>query len=45
MTVPKDNPGATEMYKNHTFYFCSEACKEEFNKNRDKYATPAAMMM
>jgi YHS domain-containing protein len=45
MTVSKDSPGASEKYKSHTFYFCSEDCKEQFNKNPDKYATPAAMMM
>lgn len=45
MTVSKDSAGATEKYKGHTFYFCSEVCKGEFDKNPDKYATPAAMMM
>ncbi|WP_424358951.1 YHS domain-containing protein [Methanocella sp. MCL-LM] len=45
MTISKDSAAATEKYKDHTFYFCSEACREQFDKNRDKYATPAAMMM
>ncbi len=45
MTVSKENAPAQEKYKGHTFYFCSETCKEKFDQNRDKYATPAAMLM
>ncbi len=45
MTVSKEGAPAKEMYKGHTFYFCSDACKEKFEQNRDKYATPAAMLM
>ena len=45
MTVSKDSAPAKEMYKGHTFYFCSEACKEKFEQTPDKYATPAAMLM
>jgi len=45
MMVSKDSPGAKESYKGHTFYFCSEDCKEKFNATPDKYATPSAMMM
>ncbi|MGA9140573.1 MAG: YHS domain-containing protein [Methanocella sp.] len=45
MTVIKDSAPAKEMYKGHTFYFCSEACKEKFEQSPDKYATPAAMLM
>jgi Cu+-exporting ATPase len=45
MTVSKDNAPAKEAYKGHTFYFCSDACKEKFEQSPDKYATPAAMLM
>lgn len=45
MTVSKDSAPATEKYKGHTFYFCSEGCKEQFDKSPDKYATPAAMLL
>jgi YHS domain-containing protein len=45
MTVSKDAAPAKESYKGHTFYFCSDACKEKFEQSPDKYATPAAMLM
>ncbi len=45
MTVSKENAPAKESYKGHTFYFCSEGCKQAFDKNPGKYATPAAMLM
>lgn len=45
MTVSKENAPAKESYKGHTFFFCSEGCKTQFDKNPDKYATPAAMLM
>ena len=45
MTVSKEGAPAKEAYKGHTFYFCSDACKEKFDKSPDKFATPAAMLM
>jgi P-type Cu+ transporter len=45
MTVSKESAPAKEAYKGHTFYFCSDACKEKFEQSPDKYATPAAMLM
>jgi YHS domain-containing protein len=45
MTVSKDDAPAKESYKGHTFYFCSDACKQKFEQSPDKYATPAAMLM
>jgi P-type Cu+ transporter len=45
MTVSKESAPATESYKGHTFYFCSDACRQKFDQSPDKYATPAAMLM
>ena len=35
VTVDKTTP--KYMYDGHTYYFCSEECKNEFSKNPQKY--------
>lgn len=45
MTVSKESAPAKEAYKGHTFYFCSDACKQKFDQDPGRYATPAAMLM
>lgn len=42
MKIDKSDAGAEAEYRGQTFYFCSEGCKEEFEKNPDKYARKSA---
>lgn len=37
MQVDPKKPGATSEYKGQTIYFCSAGCKQDFDKNPDKY--------
>ncbi len=37
MLVTKDDAAATIEHGAHTHYFCSVACKEEFEKDPKKY--------
>lgn len=39
MEVDPDNPGATIEYDGAVYYFCSEGCKDHFEKNPDRYVT------
>jgi Cu+-exporting ATPase len=41
MDVPEDKAAATSDYKAKTYYFCSDYCKTEFDKNPEKYLLPA----
>lgn len=38
MEVDKDNAPAQSDFEGRTFYFCSMACKEEFDRDPAKYA-------
>ena len=38
MTIKKKDAAATSEYRGKTIYFCNKACKEEFDKDPDKYA-------
>jgi Cu+-exporting ATPase len=37
MEVEKEGAAGSSTYKGETYYFCSLHCKEEFDKNPDKY--------
>ncbi|MGZ4887120.1 MAG: HAD-IC family P-type ATPase, partial [Candidatus Aminicenantales bacterium] len=37
MTVDKEGAAATSQYKGATYYFCSEECKEAFEKNPEAF--------
>jgi len=39
MKVDKDGKALTYEYKEKTYYFCSENCKEEFKEEPEKYLT------
>jgi Cu+-exporting ATPase len=39
MEVPEDRPAATSEYRGKKYYFCSEFCKTEFDRNPEKYLT------
>lgn len=40
LMVEKD-PGLSAVYKGQTYYFCSKADRDKFNKNPEKYIKPA----
>src|SRR4030042_5817533 len=35
MTIDKENAIVTSSYKGTTYYFCSDKCKEDFDKNSE----------
>ncbi len=37
MEVEKEEAAGSSTYKGETYYFCSPHCKEEFDKNPEKY--------
>lgn len=37
MTVDENKAAATSVYKGKTYYFCTQACKEKFEKQPEKY--------
>ncbi len=37
MKVNKEKPGATGLYNNNTYYFCSSGCKAHFEKDPDTF--------
>ena len=39
MTIDDKDAVATSRYKGTTYYFCSEACKENFDKNPDSFVS------
>jgi len=39
MKVEKSEKSLTYKYKEKTYYFCSENCKEEFKEEPEKYLT------
>ncbi len=38
MEIEKDDASAETQYKGNKYYFCSEDCKESFEKTPEKYA-------
>jgi Cu+-exporting ATPase len=38
MTVDEDRAGARSEYQGQTFYFCSQDCKNKFDKSPETYA-------
>ena len=38
MTVDENRAGARSEYQGQTFYFCSQDCKNKFDKNPETYA-------
>lgn len=38
MNVSEDQAKYTSTHKDTKFYFCSAACKQQFDKNPSKYA-------
>lgn len=42
MQVASSTAPATSDYRDKTYYFCSRACKEAFDKAPDKYASRSA---
>ena len=41
MEVPEDKAAAISEYGGKTYYFCSEYCKREFDREPEKYLSPA----
>jgi P-type Cu+ transporter len=41
MEIPEDKAAATSEYGGKTYYFCSEHCKREFDKEPEKYLSAA----
>ncbi len=39
MQVERDNPGATTRHDGQTVYFCSDRCKDKFDKDPSRYST------
>ncbi|WP_287154247.1 YHS domain-containing protein [Candidatus Solincola tengchongensis] len=39
MKIKKKEAAATSEYKGRTVYFCNRSCKEEFDRDPDKYAS------
>jgi Cu+-exporting ATPase len=37
MTIEEKDAGGRSVYKGRTYYFCSKACKMEFDDNPSKY--------
>jgi len=37
MQVDEKKPAATSNYKGKSYYFCSVSCKEQFEKNPEKF--------
>ena len=42
MEVDKDTAAAQSQFEGRTFYFCSMACKEAFDREPSKYAHAGA---
>jgi Cu+-exporting ATPase len=40
MTVDEKKAAGSSVYKGTTYYFCSRSCKDNFDKNPEKYLTP-----
>jgi len=38
MAVDEKKASATSTYRETTYYFCSEACKQKFEKGPERYA-------
>jgi len=38
MEIDESEARATSVYKGKTYYFCSESCKEQFDKKPEKYS-------
>lgn len=38
MKIKKKGAAATSEYQGKLYYFCSQKCKEEFDKKPEKYA-------
>ena len=43
MDVPEDKAAATSDYEGKTYYFCSDYCRTEFDKNPEKYLSAAGI--
>jgi len=41
MEVDRDSAAATSEYQGRTFYFCAQACKEEFDANPEQFVRNA----
>jgi len=37
MTIPQGRARATALYQGNTYYFCSRSCKEQFEKEPERY--------
>lgn len=42
MTVDTETAHHTTMYEGQPYYFCSAGCKHAFDKEPEKYVSPAA---
>lgn len=42
MEIGEDTAEAKIEYKGRTYYFCSEACKESFEKNPERFLRKTA---
>ena len=39
MEIDDTTASRTSTYEDHTYYFCSDACKSRFDKEPDKHAS------
>ena len=37
MEIDERDAAATSIYEDHPYYFCSEACRQEFDRNPKRY--------
>jgi YHS domain-containing protein len=42
MSVDEKTAAATSTYEGKTYYFCSQACKESFDRQPQKYLQPSS---
>jgi YHS domain-containing protein len=38
MEIERDEAAAQSTYEDQTYYFCSAGCRDEFEKNPERYA-------
>ncbi len=42
MDVNEQNAAASSQHQGQTYYFCSQECKQKFDRNPDQYARKSA---
>lgn len=42
MEIDEQSAAGRSQYQGQTYYFCTESCKEEFDRNPEQYANQGA---